>query len=121
MHIKALASCALVNVLVNSACGGVDLHVTRQPMERIRSFDHPFPTVWDCTERVMRGKQGFPVVIDRSSGLLRFVLIDGTSITAFVESVEPNLTKVYVSRNRGARTPVSESALLDEISAQIRP
>ena len=49
----------------------------------------------------MRGKQALPALNDGEGGLFRFVLLDETSVTALLESVEPNRTKVYLSRNRG--------------------
>jgi len=72
-----------------------------RPLQRIRTFDHPFRIVWDSTEQVMRGKQALPALNDGEGGLFRFVLLDETSVTALLESVEPNRTKVYLSRNRG--------------------
>ncbi len=88
--------------------------------ERTGVFDQAYLIVWASTERVLRGKQAFPVLVDREAGLIRVALPDGTSVTAFVEPVDLNRTKVYVSRNRGARTAVSELAILDEIGADIR-
>lgn len=84
-----------------------------------RIFEKPYSIVWKATERLMRGKQALPAIVDRNAGLLRFVLQDGTNVTIFLQPIDINRTKVYVRRSRGALTPVCESAILDEIGARI--
>jgi hypothetical protein len=90
-----------------------------EPRQEMRVYPYPFALVWQASEQVFRAKQARPAIVNQEAGLLRFVLYDGTSITAFVEVATANETRVFVRRNVGARTPVSESAILDEIGAAI--
>lgn len=108
----------MVGLLLCAACT-TTLPQAAGPHEQSRMFEQPFAVVWEGVERVMRGKQAMPALIDRDAGLLRVSLADGTQMTAFLEAVSAHRTRVYVRRSRTARTPVSESAILDEIASAI--